>query len=402
MIAVETQGLRRVVVLSSTFPQYEGDPRGQFIVGYWQERAQREALEVHFVVPQTKWCDGTWQGEIVHTQSGARCWIHRFAYARSEWSSLTGHFGLMENIRHRPWRALLLPGFFAAQFRAMRQAVAELQPAFVAAHMILPGGWPIGAWAQTLALPYELFIHGTDLDLALVCPAWLSKHVLRWPLRRELGAVLQRAAIVHFPSQAKIATCLRKLGYTAKPEHWRVETMRSLAQSSLSAPAVAVRRERILFIGRLIAQKGLDVLLHALAQLDEPPLLDVAGDGPLRASLQRLAKKYGVRAHFHGFVDLAKRDELYASARLVCVPSRASGALSEGAPLVIAEARERQIPVIASALGGIPELCADDPQCTLVAVDDAQALALALGAALGVRLRALADTRAAAWRGVPA
>jgi glycosyltransferase involved in cell wall biosynthesis len=148
-------------------------------------------------------------------------------------------------------------------------------------------------------------------------------------------------------------------------------------------PADAGPREGVLYVGRLIRQKGVDDLLRAAVALDPPVPLEIAGDGPERPRLERLARSLAVPARFHGFVDPTTRDRLYARAAVVCVPSRplASG-LSEGAPLVICEARAHGLPVVASAVGGIPELCADDPGATLVPHSDPAALAQALQRAL--------------------
>jgi glycosyltransferase involved in cell wall biosynthesis len=75
------------------------------------------------------------------------------------------------------------------------------------------------------------------------------------------------------------------------------------------------------------------------------------------------------------------------------VPSREVGCLSEGAPLVLLEARAERVPVVATRVGGIPELAGGDEDVTLVEPADARALAEALRQRLhaaGARPRALA------------
>jgi glycosyltransferase involved in cell wall biosynthesis len=106
---------------------------------------------------------------------------------------------------------------------------------------------------------------------------------------------------------------------------------------------------RLLCIGRLIPMKGHEVLLRAFAAAREemPELtLDVAGSGPLEDDLRRLA---GEGVTFRGHV--APIGPLIQESAIVVVPS-----LGEGFGLVALEAMERGRPVIATSVGGLPEL----------------------------------------------
>ncbi|MCA9635151.1 MAG: glycosyltransferase, partial [Myxococcales bacterium] len=67
-------------------------------------------------------------------------------------------------------------------------------------------------------------------------------------------------------------------------------------------------REGVLFVGRLIRQKGVDDLLRAVAALGGAIPVAIAGDGPERPRLERLARALGVPARFHGFVEPDARD----------------------------------------------------------------------------------------------
>ncbi|MEM7434228.1 MAG: glycosyltransferase [Myxococcota bacterium] len=109
---------------------------------------------------------------------------------------------------------------------------------------------------------------------------------------------------------------------------------------------------RLLFVGRLSEEKGLDVLLQALAApgIAEGLVLDVAGDGPCRASWTQLAKSLGLdeRVRWLGM----RRDvpELLGRSSILVLPSR-----REGLPLAVLEATSRGVPALASRVGGIPE-----------------------------------------------
>ncbi len=128
--------------------------------------------------------------------------------------------------------------------------------------------------------------------------------------------------------------------------------------------------------GRLEEQKGQDVLLDALAEVRREGLEFVAvlaGEGSKRAALEARAKELGLgtRVRFPGQVE--NLGPLLAAADAVALPSR-----WEGLPLVLLEAMVRARPVVATPVGGIPEVVEDGVHGRLVPVGDAAALAGAL------------------------
>jgi glycosyltransferase involved in cell wall biosynthesis len=130
-------------------------------------------------------------------------------------------------------------------------------------------------------------------------------------------------------------------------------------------------------VGRLAPEKGLGVLVDAMAALPGCSLL-LVGDGPERPGLERRVADLGLadRVEFAGWVDppwSARR-----TFDVLAVPS-----FTEGFPLVIVEAMLAGIPVVASAVGGIPEIVVDGDTGLLVPPHDAPALADALRRLLG-------------------
>jgi len=159
----------------------------------------------------------------------------------------------------------------------------------------------------------------------------------------------------------------------------------------------AVDRPLLLAVGRLEAHKGYDVLLDAVRGLCglEPasPVVVIAGEGSQREPLQRRidAERLPVRL-------LGRRDdipELLAAADVVVLPSR-----WEARALIAQEALHAGVPLVATAVGGTPELVGDAGE--LVAYGDAVALAGAIAALLGdagrrAELAAAGRAQAAAW-----
>ncbi len=149
---------------------------------------------------------------------------------------------------------------------------------------------------------------------------------------------------------------------------------------------------RLLCVGRLVPVKGHATLLRAFADVRAAlpeATLDVVGDGPLRGELEQLAGSLGLEraVRFHGRVEPV--GPLYESAQAVVVPS-----LGEGFGMVALEAAERGRAVVASAVGGLPEVVRDGVTGLLVPAGDAPALAAALTALLGDPDRAAALGRA--------
>jgi glycosyltransferase involved in cell wall biosynthesis len=146
----------------------------------------------------------------------------------------------------------------------------------------------------------------------------------------------------------------------------------------------------IVAVGNLYPVKGHAVLLRALAGLvhDAPATpwrLAIAGRGEAEAALRSFASEAGIadRVHLLGFrTDVA---DILAAADVFVMPS-----LSEGLPLALVEAMSASLPIVASDVGGIPEVVERDAEALLTPPDDAGAIAEALA-----RLLADADMRAA-------
>ena len=133
----------------------------------------------------------------------------------------------------------------------------------------------------------------------------------------------------------------------------------------------------VLSTARLVAQKGVDQAVRALAELPADAVLVVLGEGPERASLERLARELGVaeRVFLPGRVP-----EVAAWLRRAAVyvqPSR-----WEGFGLSVLEAMQAALPVVATRVSSLPELVVDGETGLLVPVDDAAAVAGAIADAL--------------------
>jgi glycogen synthase len=132
----------------------------------------------------------------------------------------------------------------------------------------------------------------------------------------------------------------------------------------------------VLAVGRLVPQKGFDVLVDSFAsnQLADFNLV-FAGDGFERTSLEARAAGYGLaaRVRFLGSVDRARLPGLLRGARAFALPSR-----GEAFGIALLEAMAAGVPSVAAAAGGIPELVRDGENALLVEPENPTALAEAL------------------------
>jgi glycosyltransferase involved in cell wall biosynthesis len=168
------------------------------------------------------------------------------------------------------------------------------------------------------------------------------------------------------------------------------ETRSALRAEFGAEPGQAI----VLAVGRLAAQKGFGLLLDAAARwrdLEPRPMLVIAGDGPLAASLQAKAAALGLMVRFTGHRNDVPA--LLAAADVFVLPS-----LWEGQALTLQEALRAAVPMVATRAGGTPELVGE-AAAILVPPGDAQRLAEAVRAvladpALAARLREAAAARA--------
>ena len=148
--------------------------------------------------------------------------------------------------------------------------------------------------------------------------------------------------------------------------------------SSATAPLTREihQNQRILFAGRIVPDKGLEWLLKALAKTDSPIHLDIAGEGWDRPRMEKLVNQLGLnkRVTWHGWCNHEKIDGLYQECFAVIFPS----VWPEPAGLITLEAYARYRPVIASAVGGIPEHLRDGETGILVPINDIKQLAAAI------------------------
>lgn len=253
---------------------------------------------------------------------------------------------------------------------------------------LYPDAWAAGMLGHALGIPYAVKAHGTDVNV-----------VARWPSVRGLVRRTLRKAGAVVGVSRPIVDALVELG---APEE-RVSLVRNGVDRALFRPADKREARRalglpedgkiILYVGRLEETKGLGELAQAFTQLERRGAknahLVAVGEGAMRSKLERASSREGgvVLAGGRPAADVAR---YLAAADLLTLPSWA-----EGTPNVILEALAAGRPVVATRVGGIPDVVEEGVTGLLVPAKDPNALADALGHALAREWPAEEITRAA-------
>jgi glycosyltransferase involved in cell wall biosynthesis len=154
--------------------------------------------------------------------------------------------------------------------------------------------------------------------------------------------------------------CRAQLMRFSDEDQWaKLEIVRCGLDPTVFAPRTEPADDgvlRVLCVGRLVADKGQSLLVEAVARLRRdgvPVEAHLVGDGPSRPRIEQAVQRLGVQdaVHLHGSVGQDRIRELYAAADVFCLPT-----FAEGVPVVLMEAMAMEVPVITTAVQGIPEL----------------------------------------------
>jgi glycosyltransferase involved in cell wall biosynthesis len=174
-----------------------------------------------------------------------------------------------------------------------------------------------------------------------------------WMRRRVLASV--DGVIAGSRGAAEVA---RAMGYSGP--------LAVIPQLGVTPPAevparTPAARTRFGFVGRLVREKGVDLLLRALALVDQPWDLVVVGDGPAHTELVALATELGLgeRVLFAGARPHGEVASFWASIHVLVLPSRTTPRWREQLGHVLLEAMAQGVAVVGSNSGAIPEVIAD-------------------------------------------
>ncbi|MBI4808471.1 MAG: glycosyltransferase [Nitrosomonadales bacterium] len=340
-------------MLTSTFPRWEGDSEPPFVF----ELCRRLGADFDILVlaPHAP------GAKTRETMSGLT--VVRFRYF-FEWGELlTNRGGIMANLRRHPLVYLLVPFFMMAQLLAVARLLRKETIDLIHAHWLIPQGL-LAVLARALSRSKSDILctsHGSDISA----------------LPGSVFSALQRFTLRHADAITVVSKAMRQLvrDIGALPEKISVLPMGIDARNLFVPDKAACRsRNEILFVGRLVPEKGVELLVRSLpAVIAKSPetILTVIGQGPTEIYLRQLCSELGI-AHKVGF-EGAVRNELlpdyFRRTALFVLPSHA-----EGFGLVCAEAMACECAVVAADLPALREMVSDHETGLLFSDNDMLAL----------------------------
>lgn len=365
-------GKRRLLVVSHGFPPYYGG-----------------AEHVAGLLAAAAVSSGRWDVDVLTSDIGGRL------PASETWRGVNV---VRVPARKKKWANHTVPELLSFLNSASRN-IEIRRPDWILAHFTLPGGEVARRLAAKFDVPYSVVLHGADVP-----DSQKGRFGLLYPMVKPLvRRVWRQAAHV-----IAVSGTLRDLALRTWPGG-RMDVVPNGVDVDRFQP---VEREEdrprdknivVLVVARLIEIKGIQHLLTALSLLPEPLRqkidLQVCGTGPYEADLRRQADRLGntAQVHFAGLLPYEQIPVRLQEADIFVLPS-----LQEGLPLSLLEAMASGLPVVATAVGGIPNVLRDEENGLLVPAADSQSLCGALARlladpALRRRLGGAAHRDAMAW-----
>lgn len=355
------QSLPKILVLTSTFPRWQGDKEPRFVFDLCQRLSQE--FSIHVLAPHAP--------HIARREVMGNLVITRFRYFIPRWQSLAYGGGILNRLKENPLRISLIPFFFIAQILAIRKILKSHNILAIHAHWLIPqGASAVLAKVGNTVIPLLCTSHGGDL-YGLQHPVF--RLIKRW--------IIRKCGMVTVVSQA-----MKEELFDIEPlVKSRVIPMGTdLTSLFCPRPNMARKSATLLFVGRLVEKKGVRYLIDAFSLvLHRHPdaVLLIVGSGPEETALRHHSKDIDIlnNTHFLGAINHRKLPDLYRQATMTIVPSIiTSSGDQEGLGLVIVEALGCQCPVIASDLPAIHDVIEDGKTGLLVPPGNSEQLADAI------------------------
>lgn len=368
----------RILMVTTSYPLFPGDGTAPFIESIAAGIAER-GHEVDVLLPEH-------ERLRPDALSRERVRVVPFRYSPAAALSVWGYAQSLKADVGFKWRTLAVAPFAAfATRRATRERLRSVRYDLIHAHWAVPSGALVAGLSGSL--PFVVSLHGSDVYVA------------------ERSALIARAARSAFDAAGAVTACSSdlqvravRLGADAARTR-RVPYGVDTEEFSPRPPDVAARRRLgvspgetlVVAVGRLVEKKGFAHLVDASAGLSGVRVA-IVGDGDLDRDLAARARAANAPVLFAGRFSREETRDALAAADVVAVPSvvDAKGNV-DGLPNVLLEAMASGRAIVASGVGGIPDVITDGENGRLVPPADADALrealrALAMDGALRERL----------------
>jgi glycosyltransferase involved in cell wall biosynthesis len=350
----------KVLVIGSVYPRFHEDAEVPWLRASIAH-LKKAGLDIQVLAPAYK-------GLKSHEIDGVK--VNRFRYAPASWEFLTHEEGAPSKMANKPWLQLLAIPYIISGFFKCIKICRKFKPDIIHAHWPFPHAYIALGAAKLFKIPLVLNFHGAEL-LLIRKKKWV-RPLLKFAISQA------QAVFANSSFTASKIKALRNVDVEWSPYGTTLETGTGNAE-----PHAINGKFKILFVGRHIERKGIRYLIEAAKYLPRDQFeIRIVGVGDLTEELKKLASESATpdsaEIIFTGKLSPEALANEYKSANVFTLPAIVdSKGDTEGLGVVLIEAMELGLPIVASNVGGIPDVVIDGETGILVPEKDPEALASA-------------------------
>ena len=352
----------KVLVIGSVYPRFHEDAEVPWLRTS-VAHLKKAGLDIQVLAPAYK-------GLKSHEIDGIK--VNRFRYAPASWEILTHEEGAPSKMASKPWLQLLAIPYIISGFFRCISICSKFKPDVIHAHWPFPHAYIALGAAKLFKIPMVLNFHGAEL-LLIRKKKWV-KPLLKFAIGQA------QAIFANSSFTAGKIKALRKVDVEWSPYG---TTLDKSGNGNAPVTHKVTDKFKILFVGRHIERKGICYLIEAAKYLPRDKFeIRIVGVGDLTEKLKGLAQQAsaaapeGAEIIFTGKLSPEALTNEYKTANVFTLPAIVdSKGDTEGLGVVLIEAMELGLPVVASDVGGIPDVVVDGESGILVPEKDPQALA---------------------------
>ena len=354
----EQSGVQKVLVIGSVYPRFHEDAEVPWLRTSIAH-LKKAGLDIQVLAPAYK-------GLKSHEIDGVK--VNRFRYAPASWEFLTHEEGAPSKMANKPWLQLLAIPYIISGFFKCIKICRKFKPDIIHAHWPFPHAYIALGAAKLFKIPLVLNFHGVEL-LLIRKKKWV-KPLLKFAISQA------QAVFANSSFTASKIKALRDVQVEWSPYGTTLEKGMGGTE-----PHAISSKFKILFVGRHIERKGICYLIEAAKYLPRDQFeIRIVGVGDLTEELKKLASESATpnsaEIIFTGKLSPEALANEYKTANVFTLPAIVdSKGDTEGLGVVLIEAMELGLPIVASNVGGIPDVVIDGETGILVPEKDPEALA---------------------------
>lgn len=354
--------ISKVLVIGSVYPRFHEDAEVPWLRTSIAH-LKKAGLDIQVLAPSYK-------GLKSHEIDGVK--VNRFRYAPASWEFLTHEEGAPSKMANKPWLQLLAIPYIISGFFKCIKICRKFKPDIIHAHWPFPHAYIALGAAKLFKIPLVLNFHGAEL-LLIRKKKWV-RPLLKFAISQA------QAVFANSSFTAGKIKALRNVDVEWSPYGTTLEGGSNVENPQRPTPHPVNGKFKILFVGRHIERKGICYLIEAAKYLPRDQFeIRIVGVGDLTEQLKEQAAHASADSAEIVFTGKLSPEALageYKTANVFTLPAIVdSKGDTEGLGVVLIEAMELGLPIVASNVGGIPDVVIDGVSGILVPEKDPQALA---------------------------